>query len=1261
MRLFEHRVARAVLAAGSLIVLIGLLGTRIASTDELKRLFDNIHWTAGYSTAAILSWIGYKMADELHRRQLIFFSLGLTSYVFGQICWDIQVATHWNPFPGPSDLFFLLYPGFFICGLWRCIRLSERGKRRLPVIIDAALMIAAMLVITLTIYLPRQGETPPFKFLVLTIYPVIFVAAVALGLLIIFYRRPKWGIGWLCLITGAVINAGLWMQWNVMTLDGTLADGTWFNFSFSAVAILIGIGAFYWRIEPSESNRYRRISESTVAFFPLLAVISAATAIILGYTLPHLTPNVRFTIEIGGLAIVILGVVAQGLLTSDLRVSKDRLELAARASADGIWDWNIQGGETVYSEGYRRMLGYESNEFPNVDTSFFSHLHPEDEPHVRAAHRAHLRERKPYATRYRLRTKSGDWRWFQSKGQALWDDNGKPYRMVGSIIDITAQIEAEAELQRQKALGDLIRRIQESFIRDSDPQKALSSLLPDMLKVTGCEYGFIGEILYSAPDVPYLKAYALTDISWSDEIKKFYEEHAPSGLEFHSLNTLFGYSIVQKCPIISNSPKTDQRSGGLPHGHPPLNAFLGIPLMSGNEMVGQLGLANRVGGFDEAYIESIQPLVQTLGSIIAAWRADRARVAAEEELRWSNATLLSAERIARMGHWVRDLEKDESTWSDSMYQLMGIEPGTAPSPDIARLHIAPEYVDEFNENLAKARENGVGWDHEIELLGENGRRFWVRGIAEPILRDGKLVGLQGVLQDIDDQKKAETELQRVNTMLKSAERIAKLGHWYNDLVKGELYWSDTMYELADLDKSIPASDATGKSIVVPEYYDEFIRLAVQGREKGIPWEYEFEIIRGDGERIWARAIASPILQDGKPIAVQGILQDINQEKQAAIALAKSRESYELALHGAELGTWDLDLPTGTVSMNTRWAEMVGYSTTELGAEITAESLERLTHPEDLPAVHAAMEAHLSGASPTYEVEHRLLHKNGQWIWVLDKGRICERDPDGNPIRMSGTHLDITERKEAEHQIHQMNLILEQRVQERTAELQAANAELESFAYSVSHDLRSPLRALDGFAKVLGDDLEGRATETESHYLRRIRAAAQRMSSIIDSLLALSKTTRSQLTIGAVDLSGIAKSIASDLAISDSARVVQWEIQEGLTVTADPNLMRNLLENLLGNAWKYSGKKPIAEIRFGLHESTPAEDIFFVQDNGAGFDMAYVERMFKPFQRLHRIDEFDGTGVGLATVYRIVQRHGGCIRAEGSVGEGATIFFSIPRR
>lgn len=285
--------------------------------------------------------------------------------------------------------------------------------------------------------------------------------------------------------------------------------------------------------------------------------------------------------------------------------------------------------------------------------------------------------------------------------------------------------------------------------------------------------------------------------------------------------------------------------------------------------------------------------------------------------------------------------------------------------------------------------------------------------------------------------------------------------------------------------------------------------------------------------------------------------------------------------------------------------------------------------------------------------------NGMLDEIGKRRAELERARDQLRHHLSDLNSEVTERKRAEQQIRDLNEDLDRRVKERTAQLEASNAELEAFAYSVSHDLRAPLRGIDGFSGILLSEHAASLNPSGQALLQRVRQAAQRMAELIDDLLNLSRITRSQLTRQDVDIGALAIEVADELKNQNQNRNVQFTAAPDMHAWGDRNLLRVVLENLLGNAWKFTSKRPDARIEFGMKTDEP-EPIYYVRDNGAGFDMAYARQLFNVFQRLHDVTEFPGTGIGLATVQRIIKKHGGRIWAQGVVAEGATIYFTLPR-
>ena len=373
----------------------------------------------------------------------------------------------------------------------------------------------------------------------------------------------------------------------------------------------------------------------------------------------------------------------------------------------------------------------------------------------------------------------------------------------------------------------------------------------------------------------------------------------------------------------------------------------------------------------------------------------------------------------------------------------------------------------------------------------------------------------------------------------------------------------------------------------------------------------------------------------------------------ASALETSEAQLKEAQRLARVGSWRREFTAHQLS----WSDEI-FRIFEVDATVKPNYKIFITsvHPDDRALVADAYQRSVD-ARETYDLVHRLLMADGRIKHVRVSG-FTEFDGD-LPLRSVGTVQDITEVHTAQEALKRLNEELEQRVAERTRELSVLNRELEAFAYSVSHDLRTPLRSIEGFASLLAEDSGAVLTEDAKTYVNRIRTSSRRMGRLISDLLTLAHLSRAELRLEPVDLTGMAGSIAQELASTDPGRSVQWHIDEDMQVIADPGLMRVVLQNLLGNAWKYTGQTLEAVVAFTHTKRVDGVVVFCVRDNGAGFDMAYADQLFEPFKRLHAHHEFEGSGVGLATVRRVIERHGGLVSGEGTVGRGAAFCFSVP--
>jgi PAS domain S-box-containing protein len=387
--------------------------------------------------------------------------------------------------------------------------------------------------------------------------------------------------------------------------------------------------------------------------------------------------------------------------------------------------------------------------------------------------------------------------------------------------------------------------------------------------------------------------------------------------------------------------------------------------------------------------------------------------------------------------------------------------------------------------------------------------------------------------------------------------------------------------------------------------------------------------------------------DGEVTGVCGVATEITDRKRSEAELRLAASVFEQA-HEAIVIT---DERATILAVSRRFTAITGYR----ADEVIGQNPRILQSGRQDAAFYRAMWGALTTAGH-WDGEIWNRRKNGdiypEWLSIS-----AVRDEAGRTTNYVAVFSDLTERKAAEEAMRQMNRDLERRVAERTEELQGAVRELEAFSYSVSHDLRAPLRAINGFSQLLEEEYGASLDETAHGYLARVRAGSVRMGELIDDLHELSRVSRQPMRFVAVDLSQLAAEIAAELAEAEPGRAVEWSIADGVAATCDAGLIRAVLANLLGNAWKYTGKREVARIAFGV-EAGSGEPVYYVRDNGVGFDMKFADKLFGAFQRLHSPADFPGTGIGLATVARIVHRHGGRVWGEGRPGEGAVFRFSL---
>jgi len=650
-------------------------------------------------------------------------------------------------------------------------------------------------------------------------------------------------------------------------------------------------------------------------------------------------------------------------------------------------------------------------------------------------------------------------------------------------------------------------------------------------------------------------------------------------------------------------------------------------LLGGRRLGWQVALRRRRSGeafealtaVEEAELEGRRYYVTTIVDVSARARAAEA-----------SARLAALFRSTPVAHCIIDAADGRYADANAAYaRMFGLAPGEIAGRTAAELGIFPD-EDERLRSFTAVRAAPAGSGLVGQRRRRSGEMFHVSMSWDSIALEGRTYRVYSLLD--------------VTAEIAGRRSIEQLSRFFRS--------SPTAHLISRLDD--------GRYVEVNEAYERmfgFRRDEVVGRttlERGVPFEPGVraafaERLRRQGrlqnERIrTTRRDGSPIevLFSAEPIELEGVpcllvtLADVTGEARAKVAeerLAKFFRSSPVA-HGISR------MDDGTyVEVNEAWSRMYGYpakaaigrTSADFGVWLNAADRQRFV-------------AELRATGRVLHFAHKARRSSGEVFDAQISGELIELD---GAQHLLWSVVDVTALVESRE-------LLEQRVRARTAELQAANEELSAFSYSVSHDMRAPVRAVIGFASILLEDHGAGLSPDARRLVERIAAESGRMGELIDAMLEFSRLMRRPIERRQVDLSALATRLLDELRERDPGRRVEVAVQPGLTASADPVLIRSVLGNLFDNAWKYTGRTPAARIEFGCDD-----DGYYVRDNGAGFDMAYVGKLFKPFERLHATDEFPGTGIGLATVERILRRHGGNVVAEGAPGKGATIYFSIP--
>ncbi len=567
--------------------------------------------------------------------------------------------------------------------------------------------------------------------------------------------------------------------------------------------------------------------------------------------------------------------------------------------------------------------------------------------------------------------------------------------------------------------------------------------------------------------------------------------------------------------------------------------------------------------------------------------------------------------------------------------------------------VHPDDREHAIHNLRRMIIEGKGVEQALRLCARDGGYRWHLFRAVPFHEEGSArPSWYGTATDIDELQQAQQRLHDQAEQLRLAGRLARLGSWRIDVATQRITWSEEAASILDLPAPSTSSVQEAMGMLEPRSVPETLQMLKESIDNGKPFDVELELVTRRGRRVWVRSIGEPVLDaQGTVVAIQGAQQDITQRMHMLEEIRRlnsgleekiARRTSELSRQEALFRTlaeqapwpfWTVD-PHGAITFFSRaWFDLVGGDMPRWQGNKWME----LLHPDDVePVIENWKKSRRDGS--VYAGARRLKARDGTYHTTSYRA-VAVRNQEGEIVFWVGIDTDITD------------------LMANEAALRLANEQLEAFAYSVSHDLQSPLQRVLAFGKLLDEELASApAGGRGRHYLARIRANAHVMTQLIEGLLSLAHVSELDIILSLVNVSDMATEILQRLAQDDPQRRVQWRVQPALAVMADARLMRSVLENLLANAWKFTAQRPEAEIEVG---GSQQRGEYFVRDNGAGFDMAYADRLFGTFQRLHDADQFPGTGIGLATVARAISRQGGRIWAEATPEAGATFYFTLP--
>ena len=868
-----------------------------------------------------------------------------------------------------------------------------------------------------------------------------------------------------------------------------------------------------------------------------------------------------------------------------------------------VIEWrNAPGWPVSYVSESVAQWGYAAADFQRVEVQFADLIHPEDMTRIKTEVAGYLKNGPDeYRQIYRLRGARGEWVWVDDRTSLERDPQGDVVSISAIMFDITAQKEAERSQQEQSELLRLFYELPFLGMAISSPENKRWLQVNDRL----CE-------MLGYPREELLR------MTWA--------EMTPPGDREQNV-ALFDELVAGQPTGYQMSKRLLRKDGGVVH--------------------------------TEIDVRSVRHGDGSLKQLFATIQDVTERHQAEIALRHSEYSLREAQRIGRMGSWVRDYTTGEGEWSDELYRILEVDPKNfAPTLDSLLSLIVLEDRPLVSQAIELAIAQGGKYEPAFRIETGSGIKY-LRAKGELEMEGGRPVRLLGTVLDVTDITLAQKALQEQEALLAEAQAVAHIGNWSIEVERGRATWSNELFRLLGCDpQQVEASAENFVRAVHPDDRDQvqaLVRRAVMSpTQKSQIFEHRVET--PDGVRELEQRLNVDVDADGRAIRLYGTAMDVTEQRAAMRAMQDYKEMLEHAEALVKLGSWAGDVESQQLTVSDQLFRNVGLDPSHR-VPTDAEYIARI-HPEDRAAVIEDMQRIRSGQ----EADELLFRTDPAWgpmRWLRRTVRRISRETEGRGPRYIGTLLDITEEVAAEERLKRLNQELEQRVVERTEQLREANQELEAFSYTVSHDLKAPLRGIDGYSQLLVEEYGQKLDNDGRQFVQRIRQGVHQMGELIADLLAYSKIERRDMAQEPVDLLPLIEQVVDSYQAEIGQMGAEVRLDKAaFTLALDRDGMALVLRNLIGNALKFSrdSQPPVIEVG---SRAQAGRRILWVRDNGVGFDMKYHDRIFSIFQRLHRAEEFPGTGVGLALVAKAVKRMGGRVWAESQLGHGATFYLEFP--